>query len=822
VIPTERLANRDLDVASILPASPMPDRARIVIVGGGIIGASIAYHLTQGGERDVVLLERGRLTCGTTWHAAGLVSRVRGSHALTALTRDNVATYERVAAETVVDIGLRPVGALTVARTEARMHEILAGVGMARDFDIPVEVVDRAGIRELWPSAVVDDLVGGVLFPSDATVNPGDAALAFAKGAVDAGGRYVPDTEVTGFRFAADHRRVTGLETSRGPIEAETVVLAAGLWTSDLARLAGASVALYPAEHVWVMTEEAAGAAQDAPFLRDLDGSIYIRQYLGRYVIGAFEPNGKPIAPSAVPPTGFAEFGPDWDHFAPALAAARQRVPELESIGFAHFLRAPESFTPDSNFQLGFVPEFDGLFVAAGLNSQGIIFAPGVGRAAAEWIVEGHPTMDLEEVDVARMERWMAEPAWLRERTEESLGGLYELHWPGKQPRTGRDVRRVPLYDAFRAAGAAFGQASGWERANWFEPRVVDPEVRYDFEAPSWFPAVREEVAATREEVALYDLSTYAKFFVHGPEALDGLQRLATSDLDVTPGKIVYTLLCNERGGIEMDPTITRVAEDRFLILAPTLTQRRTEALLRGGLQAGAAVTDVTSDLATLHLAGPRSRELLARLTDADLSAAAWPFLQAREIEVSGVRAWAFRVSFTGELGWELSVPTASVADVYGRAVREGADLGLRHAGAYAFDAARVERGFRSWGHDLGPRYDPFASGLGFAVSRRKAVDFTGREALERLRTPEPEQRLVSIHAPDAVLWHGESLLRDDERAGYITSAAIAPTLGGSAGLGWVRGPLDGSWQVEIGDRPVSCRVSLDPFYDPRGDRLRS
>jgi glycine cleavage system aminomethyltransferase T/glycine/D-amino acid oxidase-like deaminating enzyme len=820
----ERLANRELDVASVLPASPMPDRARIVIVGGGIIGLSIAYHLTRAGEHDIVLLERGRLTNGTTWHAAGLVSRVRGTNALTALTRDNVATYERVAAETGIEIGLRQVGALTIARTEARMHEIRAGVGMARDFDIPVEVTDRARIRELWPSAVVDDLVGGVLFPSDATVNPGDAALAFAKGAVDAGARYVPDTEVTGFRSAGaeSRRRVNGLVTSRGPIEAETVVLAGGLWTSELARLAGASVALYPAEHVWVMTDEAAGAGEAAPFLRDLDGYIYIRQYRGRYVVGAFEPNGKPIAPSAVPSTGFAEFGPDWDHFAPALAAARKRLPELESIGFAHYLRAPESFTPDSNLQLGFVPEFDGLFVAAGLNSQGIIFAPGVGRAAAEWIIEGHPTMDLAEVDVARMERWMADPAWLRQRTVESLGGLYELHWPGKQHRTGRDVRRVPLYDAFRAAGAAFGQASGWERANWFEPGVVEPKVGYDFEAPSWFPSVREEVRATREAVALYDLTTYAKFFVHGPAALGGLEGLATSDLDVAPGRIVYTLLCNERGGIEMDPTITRVGEDRFLILAPTLTHRRTEALLRRGLPSAVVVTDVTDAWATLHLAGPRSRELLARLTDADVSAGAWPFLQAREIEVAGVPAWAFRVSFTGELGWELSLAAGSVADVYEQIVREGADLGLRHAGGFAFDAARLERGFRSWGHDIGPLIDPFAAGLGFAVSRRKAIDFVGRAALEQLRDAHPERRVVSVHAPEAVLWHGESLLRDGERAGYVTSAAMAPTLGGSAALGWVSGSLDGAWQVEIGGQPAPCRVSLEPFYDPRGERLRS
>ncbi|MEO8229050.1 MAG: FAD-dependent oxidoreductase, partial [Chloroflexota bacterium] len=665
-------------------------------------------------------------------------------------------------------------------------------------------------------------LVGGVLFPSDATINPGDAALAFAKGALDGGARYVPETEVTGFRFAADRRRVLGLETSRGPIEAETVVLAAGLWTSELARLAGVSVALYPAEHVWLMTEEAAGASEDAPFLRDLDGYFYLRHYRGRYVLGAFEPNGKPIAPSAVPSSGFAEFGPDWDHFAPVLAAARQRVPELESIGFEHFLRAPESFTPDSNFQLGFVPEVDGLFVAAGLNSQGIIFAPGLGKAAAEWVVEGHPTMDLAEVDIARMERWMNQPAFLRERTVESLGGLYELHWPGKQPRTGRGIRKVPLYDAFRAAGAAFGQAAGWERANWFEPGVVDPAVTYDFRAPSWFPSVREEVGATRTGVALYDLSTYAKFLVEGPEALSGLQRLATSDLDVEVGRIQYTLLCNERGGIEMDPTVTRLEEDRFLVLAPTLTLRRTEGLLRRGLPPGAVVTDVTSGLATLHLAGPRSRELLSRLTDADVSASAWAFLRAREIDVARTRAWASRVSFTGELGWELSVPTEFVADLYEHVVRAGADLGLRHAGAFAFDAARLERGFRSWGHDIGPLDDPFAAGLGFSVSRRKSVDFVGRAALEGLRDAQPERRLVSVHAPDAVLWHGESLLRDGQPGGHITSAAIAPTLGGSAGLGWVRGPLDGSWQVEVGGESSPCLVSLEPFYDPRGERLRS
>ncbi|HET6713508.1 MAG TPA: FAD-dependent oxidoreductase [Actinomycetota bacterium] len=818
----EHLANRDIDPSAVVEASGLPDGARVVIVGGGIIGSSIAYHLTRDGETDVVLLERGRLSNGTTWHAAGLVSQVRGTHALTALSRINAETYERLPTETGIETGLRRVGALTVARTEGRMQEILYGVAMAKDAGVDVEVLEGAAVKDLWPSAVVDDLVGAVLFPTDGTVNPGDATMAFAKGAVDRGARYVPETDVLGFRFG-ERGRVVGLATSRGPIDAETVVLACGLWTSELARTAGASVALYPAEHVWVMTEEAQGAREDAPFLRDLDAYLYIRHYRGRYVIGAFEPNGKPMRPGAVSTAGFAEFGPDWDHFAPVLQGARERVPEIETIGFSHYLRAPESFTPDSNFQLGYVPEVPGLFVAAGFNSQGIIFGPGAGKAAAEWIVAGHPTMDLVEVDVARTGRWANQRAWLHERTAESLGGLYDMHWPQKQPRTGRGVRRVPLYGAFREAGAAFGQAAGWERANWFEPGVVDPEVGYSFESPSWFSSVRDEVLATREGVALFDLSTYSKFLVQGPGALQGLQRLATSDLDVPVGRIVYTLFCNDRGGIEMDPTVTRLGDDRLLVLAPTLAQRHTEMLLRSGLPADATVTDVTSGWATLHLAGPSSRELLARLTDEDLSNDAWPFLAAREIDVARARAWAFRVSFTGELGWELSVPTGFVADLYEHVAEAGASLGLRHAGAFAFDAARIERGFRSWGHDVGPVTEPFGAGLGFAVSCTKGADFVGREALETLRDARRDRRLVSVHAPDAVLWHGESVVRGDGRRGHVTSAAIAPTLGGSVGLAWLHGDPDGDgWGVEIRGEVVPVTLQADPFYDPRGERLRS
>lgn len=824
----EHLANRDLDVVSTLPAASLPSATRIVIVGGGIVGASIAYHLASAGVSDVVLVERGRLASGTTWHAAGLVSQVRGTHALTELARINAETYDRVGRETGIDPGLRRVGSLTIARTDERFREIRRPVSIARDAGIPSEIVDRERIRELWPAAVVDDLVGGVYFPEDGTINPGSAALALARAAVDRGVRYVPGTTVTGFRRGSDGRRVTAITTEAGDVEAEVVVLAAGLWTSELARRADASVALYPAEHVWVMTDETPAATPELPFLRDLDGYLYIRHHGGRFVIGAFEPNGKPWAPAGVPTDGFVELGPDWAHFDPVLTAARGRVPALADLGFAKFLRGPESFTPDANLQLGFVPEVPGLFVAAGLNSQGIIFGAGVGRATAEWIVAGHMTMDLVEVDIARMGRWASQRRWLHERTVETLGGLYAMHWPGKQPETARGLRRLPLDTAYRAAGAAMGQVGGWERPLWFEPGAGPdgPTVRYSYTDPSWFPAVSDEVRVTREGIALYDLTTYAKFEVVGRGALAGLQRLVTSDLDVPPGRIVYTILADERGGILMDPTITRLGDDRFLVLAPTVAQRRTEGLLRAGLPDDVVVTDVTSGWATLHLAGPGSRDLMARLTDADVSADAWPFLEAREIEVGRVRALALRVSFTGELGWELLVPTEFVADLYEHVVAAGSDLALRHAGAFAFEASRLERGFRSWGHDMGPLDDPFAAGLGFAVSHRKTADFVGRSALERLRAVPDEERprrLVSLRAPSAVLWHGESVVRGAQRVGHVMSASIAPTLGGSIALAWVHGPLDGDdWCVEIGGDPRPCVVSRQPFYDPRGERLRS
>ena len=830
----ERLANRDLRAPFV--AADVPSSARVVVVGGGIVGASIAYHLVKLGVRDVVVAERGHLTGGTTWHAAGLVAQVRGTHALTDLSKVNADLYERLPVETGVETGFRRVGALTVARTEARMQELLYAISLARDAGIPAEVLGPADVKRHWPPAATDDVVGGTLFPTDGTVNPGDAALALATGAHAGGATFVEGVRVTGFRLRrGDGGRLPSVEavvTDRGAIECDLVVMAAGLWTSEVARLAGVSIPLFPAEHVWVMTEEAPGAEERLPILRDLDGYLYVRHYRGRYVIGAFEPRGKPRPPAAIDEGGFVEFGPDWDHFAPVLAAARERLPELETLGFEHYLRAPESFTPDSNFHLGEVPEVRGLYVAAGFNSQGIIYAPGAGAALAEWIVEGRPTRDLAEVDPARSGRWQNNPAWLGERTREMLGRLYAMHWPGLQPATARGVRRTPLWDRLGAAGAVFGEAAGWERANWFATGESTRDHGFSFDRPNWFGPVAEECRAAREGVALFDLSTYSKFLVEGGGALAGMQRLVTSELDVPPGRVVYTLACNERGGIEMDPTVTRLDEDRFLVAAPTLAQRRTESLLRAGLPSDAVVTDVTSGFSVLLVTGPNARDVLSTVTDADLSNDGFPFLAAREVDAGWARAWMLRVSYTGELGWELWVPTEFGADLHHKVVEAGAQAGLRHAGFFAFDALRLERGFRSWGHDMGRLDDPFACGLGFAVGAGKESDYLGRSALEAARTAPRTRRLVSLRVtqPGRTLWHGESVVVDGERCGYVTSGAFGPTLDAPVGLAWIERdePVSQEWlqgsavEVEIRGEAFAAEASLRPFYDPDGSRLRS
>ena len=830
--PSGLMAERMLDdtltatsFASDAGNRPLPDRAQVVIVGGGIAGSSIAYHLAGLGITDVLLLERSRIASGTSWHAAGLVARVRGSHPMTELANHGVDLYRGLADETGVDVHFRPTGSLTLAENEGRMTELRYAAAIARHHETEARLLEPSEVPEVWPLISTDGLVGALLQPGDGTVNPGYAALALAKGAHDRGAAIRERVRVE--ELLLEGRTMTGVRTDRGDVEVETVVLACGLWTRDLAGTVGVPVPLYAAEHVHVSTEPIEGSHDLLPLVRGLDGSFYARHHAGGLMIGAFEPNGRPRSTASIPDEwAFGEFGPDWEHFAPTRANATRRIPALEDAEFTRFLRAPESFTPDVNFCLGETAEVRNLFVAAGFNSQGIIYSPGAGRALAEWIREGAPTFDASEVDVRRFASSQANERYLHERTKEALGRLYAMHWPNLQATTARGIRRSPLYDRLDTVGACFGELNQWERPMWFAPPGVRPEYAYSFGRQNWFPYAAEEHRAAREAVALFDLSSFAKIEVTGADALSLLQRVCTNDVDVGVGRLVYTLFLNLRGGIENDGTVTRLAADRFLVMTPTATQHRTLEWLSAEADGRAAsIDDVTSAFATIALMGPHSRGLLGSITSADLSNERFPFFSAQGIQVASAPVLAIRASFVGELGWELYVPSEFAVHVYDAIVETGQGFGLRHAGYHALDSLRIEKGFVHVGHDVGPTDDPFSAGLGHVVKLGK--DFVGAEAARHAKDTPGSHRLVSLtlEHPEPVLLHGESVIADGKIVGTVMSAAYAHTIGAAVGLAMVEAWVvadETPVHVDVAGEMVKATLSVGPLYDPSGARMRA
>ena len=825
---TERMLDDSITATSFAPdaaSGELPDRARVVVVGAGIVGCSVAWHLTKLGLRDVLVLERARVASGTSWHAAGLVARVRGSHPMTELARYGVDVYRTLGEEAGVDVHFRPTGSLTLAQNTDRMTELRYAAAIARHHDVEARLLEPREIPEVWPLAVSDGLVGAMLQPGDGTVNPGLAALAFARAAHEGGATIREGVGVT--ELIVDDGAVTGVRTTHGPVEAETVVLACGLWTRDLAATVGVPVPLYAAEHVHVSTDPIAGVHDLLPLMRALDASFYARHRAGGLLVGTFEPRGRPRSTDSISQGwAFGELGPDWEHFAPIRANAERRIPALKGATFTRYLRALESFTPDVNFCLGETGEVRDLYVAAGFNSQGIIYAPGAGRALAEWLLEGAPTFDASEVDVRRFARSQSNPRYLHERTKEALGRLYAMHWPGWQPTTARGIRRSPLHDRLAAAGACFGEAAQWERANWFAPDGVEPVYAYSFGRQNWFPFAAGEHRAAREAVAVFDLSSFAKIEVVGPDALELLQRVCTNDVNVAEGRLVYTLFLNGAGGIENDGTVTRLAADRFLVLTAAATQHRTEEWLRRhGAGLAAIVTDVTSGSATIAVMGPNSRALLGQLTSGDLSDEAFPFFSARWIDVAGAPALAIRASFVGELGWELHVPTEFAVRVHEAVVETGRDLGLRHAGYHALDSLRLEKGFVHVGHDVGPTDDPLAAGLGHVVKLEN--EFIGADRVREREGSAPSRRLVSVKLedPDPLLLHGESVIADGGIVGTVMSGAYGHTVGAAVGLAWVESEVlsadTTTVEVDCAGAAVKATVSLRPFYDPNGSRMR-
>jgi glycine cleavage system T protein len=813
-----------------MPGS-IPAHARAVVVGGGIVGCSVAYHLAKLGWRDVVLLERRQLSCGTTWHAAGLVGQLRSSHNLTRLASYGAVLYERLEAETGQATGFRRSGSISVARSAERLTELKRGASMARCFGVDVEVISPREAGRLWPLMRTDDLAGAVWIPRDGRTNPIDTTLALAKGARNAGATILENVTVTGINRT--NGAATGVSTDQGDIVSDVVVNCAGMWGREVGRMAAVNVPLHASEHFYIVTEPLAGVTRDLPVLRDTDGYIYAREEVGGLLMGGFEPVAKPWAMDGIPTDfGFSLLPEDWEHFRVLMEQAIVRIPALETAPVRRHVNGPESFTPDNRYMLGEAPELRNFFVAAGFNSVGIASAAGAGKALAEWIVGGEPSMDLWDVDIRRFMPFQGNRRYLRERTTEVVGLLYAMHWPFRQPETARGVRRSVLHDRLAARGAGFGVVAGWERANWFSAAGVEPRYIYTYGRQNWFPGAAAEHRAVRESAGLFDQSSLAKFLLEGPDATATLQRLCANDVDVAAGRIVYTQMLNMRGGIECDLTVTRLAADAYLVITIAAAATHDADWIRRGIgDARVTLTDVTSAFAVLGVMGPRSREILSRLTNADLSNATFPFGTTREIEVGYATVRATRITYVGELGWELHVPTEFAMGVYDDVVAAGEDLGLRHAGYHAMDSLRLEKGYRSWGHDIGGDDTPLEAGLGFAVSFKKS-GFVGRDALLRQRETPLPRRLVmfTLDDPEPLLLGDEPIYRDGALVGRITSGAFGHTLGRSVGMGYVAHAdgVDeaflqaGRWELEIATERFPATAQLEPPYDPKSTRVRS
>jgi len=812
----------------------VPDRARVVIIGGGVIGASVAYHLAKLGWNDVVLLERDKLTSGTTWHAAGLVV----SGGMTTQTLAWMAKYSRdlfevLEEETGLSTGFRPVGYLQTASSKERTHKLRREADFLRLMGIEREEVSAAEVADLWPQIDTRDVVAGFYTANEGRADPANIAMSLAKGARMGGVRILEDTPVVGITTQGD--RVTGVVTAQGAIEAEYVVNCAGMWAKQVGAMAGVSVALQAIEHAYLISEPFAGVSPDLPIFEDPDRFAYYREEVGGLMVGLFEPVSAPWSLDNVPDDfSFGEIPSNWDRLAPFLERAMDILPALENVGIRKLFTGPESFTPDNGFLIGESPELRNFFIAAGFNSLGILTGGGAGSIVANWIVDGLAPIDVTDLDPARLHPFQTNRSYLAERSVELLGRLHSTgSWPHSHPTTARNVRRSPIHERLEAAGAHFSEAAGWELAAWFAPADADIETRLTYARQDWFEHHAAEHRAVRNGVALFDMSAMSNILVQGPDAERILNHVSGNNIAVPVGQCVYTQWLNEAGGVETDLTVTRIAEERFLLVVAESFHRRTVAMLRRAAAAGpgVSVTDVTSAYALLSVQGPESRSLLNKISTADLSNDAFPYFTAQEIDLHHARALAFRMSFVGELGWELYVPTEFALGVYDRLVEAGSEFDLAHAGMETLESARTEAGRRDYGLDMENSDTALEAGLGFAIDFDKPGGFVGRDALLVQRENRPlKSRLVQflLEDPEPLLYGEEPILRDGDTVGYLRSGAYGHTLGGAMGFGYVDHEAgvtadfvkSGSFEIQVAGERIPAKASLRPMYDPENLRV--
>lgn len=814
----------------------LPTKARVVIIGGGVIGCSVAYHLTKLGWQDVVLLERKQLTSGTTWHAAGLIAQLRATANMTKLAKYSQELYGSLEEETGVATGFKRVGSITVALTEERKEEIYRQAAMARAFGVEVEEISNEKVQEMYPHLNLEGVVGAVYLPLDGQGDPANIALAMAKGARQRGGVVKERTKVT--EIVKDGRKVTGVNwesddgSASGHIECDMIVNCAGMWGHEVGRMAGVNVPLHACEHFYIVSEPIEGLTQ-LPVLRVPDECAYYKEDAGKMMLGAFEPESKPWAMDGIPADfEFDQLPEDFDHFEPILEWAVERMPMLGEAGIHTFFNGPESFTPDDAYHLGLAPEMDNVWVAAGFNSIGIQSAGGAGMALAEWMDTGAKPFDLGDVDISRMQPFQGNKKYLFERSKETLGLLYADHYPYRQKATARGVRRTPFHHHLLEQGAVMGEIAGWERANWFANEGQEREYQYTWKRQNWFENSAAEHRAVRENVGMYDMSSFGKIRVEGPDAEAFLNYIGGGDYSVPNGKIVYTQFLNNHGGIESDVTVTRLTETSYLVVTPAATRLADQTWMernRGNFNV--VITDVTAGEGVLAVMGPNARKLLEKVSPADFSNAVNPFGTAQEIELGMGLARAHRVTYVGELGWEIYVSSDMAGHAFETLFEAGQDMDLKLCGMHMMDSCRIEKGFRHFGHDITSEDHVVDAGLGFAVKATKECDFIGKQAVIERKASGPKNRMVQFKLtdPEPLLYHNEPVLRDGEIVGYLSSGNYGHTLGAAVGLGYV--PCEGesaadvlgsTYEIDVCGTKVKAEASLKPMYDPKGERAKA
>ena len=821
-----------------------PSEAKVVIVGGGIAGASVAYHLTKLGWRDVWLLEQNKLGGGTTWHAAGMVGRLRTTNSMTKINQASAELYAGLEMETGRSVGWKQVGSIIVGKSKDRMIQLQRTCAMAELMGVEAHIVNADEAQSRWPLIRKDDLLGAAWLPHDGKVIPKEVPVALACAAEKHGANFVEGVRVLNIEHKSGH--VTGVTTDQGSITAEFVVLTGGMWSRELGLRCGVNLPLCPVEHHYIVSDPIEGAFDELPLGRDPDLCIYFRGEGNAIMLGAFQKFTKPWLVDTIPDDfSFKLLEPDWEKYQEPLAAGRWRIPALEKCGFEKFVNGPESFTPDNSWLMGETPELRNLFVMTGFNSIGIASSGGAGKYLAEWIVEGRPTMDLWSVDVRRFSPWANNRAFLRERVTETLGLHYQMAWPNRELDTGRNLRRSPLHDRLAAQGACFGVKNGWERPNWFArpnnphiPRLTPhsapfaekPVVQYSFDRQNWFANHAAEHRATRENVAVFDQTGFSKFIFKGDDVVNVLQRLCGNNVAVPIGHAVYTGLFNERGGFESDLTLVRTGEREYFIVTGSSQTVRDFDWITRNLRSKERVelVDATNAYSILGVMGPNSRALLSRVTDSDLSNPVFPFLSSKVISIGHATVRAVRITYVGELGWELHASMDQVALVYDTLVAAGKDLGVTNAGHYAINSLRLEKGYRAWGAELSPDDTPLEAGLAFAIDWSKP--FLGREALLAQKQTGVKRRLAILVLEDSepVLWGGEPIYRNGKAVGYTTSGSYGHSLGGAVGMGYVNEPAGvtpeffqtGRFEINVSGRRHPAKAYLRAPYDPERRKI--